>query len=159
MSRQGGGVEGIEQPGLVVFDREREVGAAPVHVVRGGALALKGIGGMTVPARSSPSSRGTIIGISFVLAPIPACAGDDAPLAGQGSQQVHLAAVSFPGAPGGLSVHSDGDQRRIVITAAGQVPGGAGPLHQAAEPALTCSVVRESGDLGTYSASSRSSSG
>jgi hypothetical protein len=54
---------------------------------------------------------------------------DDAPLAGRGGQQVHLAAVSVPGAPDGLAVHPDGDKRRPV-TGAGEIPGGAGPLHQ-----------------------------
>ena len=59
-----------------------------------------------------------IIGISFVFAPTSAWAGDHAPPAGQGGQQVHLAAVSVPGAADGLAVHPDRDQRRIVITAA-----------------------------------------
>lgn len=42
-------------------------------------------------------------------------AGDHALLAGQGGQQVHLAAVGVPGAPDGLAVHPDGDQRRTAI--------------------------------------------
>jgi hypothetical protein len=60
-------------------------------------------------------------------------AGHHARLAGQGGQQVHLGAVRVPGAPDGLAVHPHGDQRNLVITAvtgAGEVPGGAGPLHQ-----------------------------
>jgi hypothetical protein len=32
------------QAGLVVLDREREVSAVPVHVVRGGTLRVEGIG-------------------------------------------------------------------------------------------------------------------
>jgi hypothetical protein len=56
---------------------------------------------------------------------------DDAAYAGQGGQQVHLAAVRVPGAPDGLAVHPDRDQRRITpVTDAGQIPGSAGLLHQ-----------------------------
>ena len=40
----GQGVEGVEQAGLVVFGRQDEVRAAPVQVVRRGALAMQGIG-------------------------------------------------------------------------------------------------------------------
>jgi hypothetical protein len=57
---------------------------------------------------------------------------DDASLAGQSRQQVHLAAVGVLCAPDGLSVHPDRDQRCLVaaVTGAGQVPGRARPLDQ-----------------------------
>jgi hypothetical protein len=48
----GQGVQGIEQAGLVVFDRQDEVRAAPVQVVRRGTLAMEGISGYDRPVQS-----------------------------------------------------------------------------------------------------------
>ncbi len=41
----GQGVQGAERVGLVLFDREDEISAALVQVVRCGALAVQSIGG------------------------------------------------------------------------------------------------------------------
>jgi hypothetical protein len=102
-----GGAEGAGQAGLVVFDREREVRAAAVHVARGGALGVQSTG-YDSPVQVRPPGSGMIIGISFVLAPASAWAADDARHADKGGQQVHLAAVTVPGATGSLAVHPAG---------------------------------------------------
>ncbi len=111
----GQGVEGVEQAGLVVLDREREVRAAPVHIVRRGTLAMQGIrrhdSSVQVHAVQQRGDHRDLVRLGADLD----LAGDHALLAGQGGQQVHLAAVGVPGAPDGLAVHPDGDQRRIAI--------------------------------------------
>jgi hypothetical protein len=116
------------QGGLVLLHGERKVRAAPVHVVRGSALGMEGIGrddsAVQVQAVEQRDDHRDLIRFRADLG----LSSDDAPLAGQGGQQVHLAAVTVPGAPDGLAVHPDGDQRRLA--AASEIPGGAGSLHQ-----------------------------
>ena len=114
----GQGVEGVEQAGLVVFGRQDEVRAAPVQVVRRGALAMQGIGRHDSPVQVHAVQQRDAHRNLIRLGAGPGLSGDDARPAGQGGQQVHLAAVGVPGAPDGLAVHPDRDQRRIVITAA-----------------------------------------
>jgi len=110
-----------------MLDREREVPAASVHVIRGGALGVESIGRddspVQVQAIEQRDDHRDLIRLGADLG----LRRDDARLAGQGGQPVHLAAVSVPGAPDGLAVHPDRDQRPL---ATGEIPGGAGPVHQ-----------------------------
>ena len=129
----GQGVEGVEQAGLVVLGRQDEISAAPAHIVRRGTLAMKSIrrhdGLVQVQAIEQRDDHRDLVRLRAHLD----LAGDHASLAGQGGQQMHLAAVGVLCAADGLAVHPDGDQRRLVITAltgAGEIPGGAGPVHQ-----------------------------
>ena len=119
--------------GLVVFGRPGEVRAAPVQVVRRGALAMQGIGCYHSPVQAHAVEEGNDRRDLIRLGADLGLGCDNSPDAGQGSQQVDLAAVSIPGAADGLAVHPDRDQRHLVIpalTGAGQAPGGTGPLHQ-----------------------------
>jgi hypothetical protein len=116
-----------------MLDREREVRAAAVHVVRGGALGMESIGRHHGPVQVHAIEQGDDHRDLVRLGADLGLSCDGAPHAGQGREQVHLAAVGVAGSPDGLAVHPDRDQRRIIIMAAagaGQIPGGTGPLHQ-----------------------------
>ncbi len=113
----GQGVEGVEQAGLVVLDRQREVRAAPVHVVHGRALGMQGIGRHDSPVQVQAVQQRDDHRDLIRLGADLGLGCDDARHASHRGQQVHLAAVGVPGAPDGLAVHPDRDQRRIVITA------------------------------------------
>lgn len=119
----GQGVQGIEQPGLVVFGRQDQVRAAPVQVDRRGGRAVQGIGRHDGPVQVHAAQQRN--DHRDLVRP-----GADLDLSGDYArptgQQVDLAAVRVPGTADRPAVYPDRNQRRIVISAVtgeGQIPG------------------------------------
>ena len=116
-----------------MLGRQDEVRAAPVQVVRRGALAMQGIGRHDSPAQvhavQQRNDHRNLVRLGADLG----LSGDHARPAGQGGQQMDPAAVRVAGTADGLAVYPDRNQRCIVIpavTGEGQIPGRGGPPHQ-----------------------------
>ena len=91
----GQGVENVEQAGLVVPGREREVRAPAMHLVRGGALRVEGIGRYDGPVQAQAIEQRDDHRDLVRLRADLGLGCDDAPAAGQGGQQVHLLPSAF----------------------------------------------------------------
>src|ERR1019366_5894320 len=125
----GQGVENVEQAGLVVLDREREVRAPAMHVVRGGALRVEGIGRYDGPVQAQAIEQRDDHRDLVRLRADLGLGCDDAPAAGQGGQQVHLLPSAFL-AP-----------RTVLPSTRTGISGIAGPLHQPGAAAASKAAV------------------